>query len=72
VWQRQRLALVKREIDTLTILQLESAFVESILKKEVPTHSKFERYVNSRELGGDVRAIVQGMIASGLYALLFG
>jgi hypothetical protein len=72
VWQRQRLAFVQREIDTQTILELESVFVESILAGKGPKNSKFEKYVTSDNLSKDVRAILQSMIASGLYALLFG
>jgi hypothetical protein len=72
VWQRQRLALVEREIDTRTILELESAFVESILEKRGANGSKFEKFLQSGKVSQDVRAILQGMIASGLYALLFG
>jgi hypothetical protein len=69
VWQRQREALVSREIDTLTILKIETAFVQSIKGKDAGGRNIFTQYVSS-ELQGDVRAVVQGMIASGLYALL--
>ena len=33
VWQRQRAALVAREVDTLTILELEIAFVRSLVSR---------------------------------------
>jgi hypothetical protein len=70
VWQRQRLSLVKRNIDTFTILKLEDAFVRSIIAREPQESSSFSRMLNSGGVTGDARAIVQSMIASGLYALL--
>ncbi|NPV22128.1 hypothetical protein [Bradyrhizobium aeschynomenes] len=70
VWQRQRLALVEREVDTLSILKLETAFVQSIKSKGPKHGSAFTTVVS--ELSGDARAVMQGMIASGLYALLTG
>jgi hypothetical protein len=72
VWQRQRLALAQREVDSKTILELESAFVTSIIQRERPGSSKFKRFVESGDLSKDARSVLQGMIASGLYALLFG
>ena len=72
VWQRQRLALVQREVDTQTIIKLEDAFVGSIVQGNDFAKSKFREYVSSDQLPRDARAIIQGMIASGLYALLFG
>jgi hypothetical protein len=73
VWQRQREALVEREVDTLVMLKLESAFVAS-LDRSQPPHNKlsFESYLSSGEFKGDIRAIMQGLIASGLYALISG
>jgi hypothetical protein len=70
VWQRQRVALVEREVDTLTMLKLESAFVASLDKKQHGARSTFEGFVNSDEVKGDLRAIMQGLISSGLYALI--
>jgi ActR/RegA family two-component response regulator len=48
VWQRQREALVAREIDTLTILKLENAFVESFSGKP-HTSGAFEKFVSSEK-----------------------
>lgn len=69
VWQRQRTVLVDREVDTLAILKLESAFVRSIQGRGPNGNNIFKDYV-ANELSGDARAIVQGMISSGLYTLL--
>jgi hypothetical protein len=70
VWNRQRDVLVQKRIDTLTILNLEDAFVRSIKAREASTYSAFGRAVDSSP--GDVRAIVQSLIASGIYSLLIG
>ena len=72
VWQRQRLALVNRGVDTLSILQLADAFVRSIRTKQPQSSSDFVRFINSKSTAGDVRAVLQSMVASGLYALLTG
>ena len=43
VWQRQRTALVQRQVDTLTILTLEDAYVRSIIFKSTPEKSALAR-----------------------------
>lgn len=71
VWQRQRRALVDRDVDTLTMLKLESAFVSSLDKTQPARKAtSFETYLSSGDFKGDIRAIMQGLIASGLYALI--
>lgn len=72
VWQRQRLALVNKGVDTLSILQLEDAFVRSIRQRQPVGNSQFVRMINSRGTPGDIRAVLQSLVASGLYALLTG
>lgn len=72
LWNRQRSTLVSRDIDTLSILKIEDAFVRSVLERNSSDNSPFVQYVNSGKTSKDVRAVVTSMIASGLYALLVG
>lgn len=72
VWQRQRQALVSREVDTMTILNLEDAYVKSIAEHNKPEESALARLLSSGHINADVRAIVQSLIASGLFKLLVG
>ncbi len=70
VWNRQRDVLVHKRIDTLTILKLEDAFVRSVKGRESVQYAGFTRAVE--ESSGDVRAVVQSLIASGIYSILTG
>jgi hypothetical protein len=72
VWQRQRRALVKKEVDTKTILMLEDTFVKSISSNGEHGKGAFVALVESSKLGEDARAVVRSMIASGLFKLLIG
>lgn len=70
VWLRQRERLVEKDIDTFTILKLEDAFVKSVKNRESPNYSIFTQTINAT--GGDARAIVQNLVASGIYSLVTG
>lgn len=70
VWQRERKALVKKEVDTRTILMLEDTFVKSIAAKTEYDKNKFVSFVESAKIGEDARSVVRSMIASGLFKLL--
>ncbi|MBP6014337.1 MAG: hypothetical protein KBA31_19060 [Alphaproteobacteria bacterium] len=72
VWQRQREALVAREVDTLTILRLEDAFVRSVKSGDSSTASAFQRLIGSEQLGADVRAVLRSVVASGLFKIIVG
>lgn len=72
IWQRQRVALVNKGIDTLSILKLEDSFVRSVHNREPVSSSSFVRRLNSPSTTGDVRAILQSLVASGLYSLITG
>jgi hypothetical protein len=72
VWQRQRLALISREVDTLTILKLEDAYVRSVIQGGAAEQSALAKTLESAKLSGDVRAVIQSLIASGLFKLLLG
>lgn len=70
VWQRQRKALVDREVDSVTILKLEDAFVRSIENRSGPDQSALAKLLSSSEISSDVRAIIRSLITSGLFKLL--
>ena len=72
VWQRQRSALIDREIDTLTIIKLEDAYVRSIKSRSAPETSDLDKMLRSTDISSDVREIVRSLIASGLFKLLVG
>ena len=72
VWERQRIALVHKGVDTLVILKLEDSFVRSIIAKEPVENSRFANNLKDTKINGDVRAVLQSLVASGLYSLLTG
>lgn len=72
VWQRQRAALVSKEVDTKTILTLEDTFVRSVAAKSEREKESFSSLVASSKVGEDARAVVRSLIASGLFRLLTG
>lgn len=72
VWQRQRKALINKEVDTKTVLVLEDTFVRSIAAKTERNRNKFSSLVASSNVGEDARAVVRSLIASGLFRLLTG
>ena len=63
VWKRQRQALIDREVDTLTVLKLEDAFVQSIASHVEPDRSALARMLSSEKISADVRSIVQSLRA---------
>lgn len=72
VWQRQRKALVNKEVDSKTVLVMEDAFVGSIAAKSEQAKDEFKSLVDSSRLGEDARVVVRSLIASGLFRLLTG
>lgn len=72
VWQRQRQALVKKEVDTKTVLILEDTFVRSIAAKTEQDKEGFSSLATSSKVGEDARAVVRSLVASGLFRLLTG
>lgn len=72
VWLRQRKALIDREVDTLTVLNLEDAFVKSIVERNKPDDSPLAELARSPQLSGDVRAIIQSLISSAIFKILVG
>lgn len=71
VWMRLRFALVEMELDTLDILRLEDKYVKSIQKRD-KGFSDLLSTVNAGSYSGDVRAIVQNLIASTIFGSILG
>lgn len=72
VWDRQRAAMVDRGIDTLSILKVEDAFVRAVMSRKNVTTDYFSSTISGSKFSGELKPIIQSMIASGLYALLIG
>lgn len=71
IWTRARKRFVEIGLDTKVILILEDAYVRSILRKEKGLDT-LQRATEKVDLKGNARGIVQGLIASILYAAIFG
>jgi DNA-binding NarL/FixJ family response regulator len=69
VWRRQRFALVDADVPTLEILKLEDAFVRSLEQK---SERPYIELLNKENLGNDLRAVAQSLIASGIFKALVG
>ncbi len=69
VWKRQRYALVDSDASTLDILKLEDAFVRSLEQRSVQPYAAAVSDIGST---GDLRAIGQSLIASGIFKILVG
>lgn len=72
VWNRQRIKLFERGIDTYSILKIEDSFVRSIAEGQSADNSYFKSYILSSSVKGDLRAVLQSLISSGLYSILSG
>lgn len=70
-WNRMRLSLVKSEVDTKSIIILEDAFVRTILSGD-RRGARINQAVSRLNLGGDIRAVAQGLISSAVFYLTFG
>jgi hypothetical protein len=73
VWMRQRRAFIDRDVDTLTIIKLEDAYVRSIANgSSSPDKSALAELVSRSGLPGDIRAIVQSFVSSIIFKVLIG
>lgn len=70
-WNRMRMSLVQSDVDTKSIIVLEDSFVRTILEGD-KAGSRISSAVSELRLGGDVRAIAQGLISSAIFYLTFG
>jgi len=70
-WLLARQGLIDNEIDLRNIVQLESAYVESIMSKD-KSFTSIQRILDKVELSGNAKAIIQGLISSAIYTWMFG
>lgn len=70
-WIVARQGLIDEEVDIRVIVELESAYVNSILGKD-DNFSKLRELSRNLELGSHAKSIIQGLISSAIYAILFG
>jgi CheY-like chemotaxis protein len=69
-WVIARDGLLSSEIDIRKIVEIESAYVDAIKSKD----QKFEKVseiLTKADIGGNAKAIVQGLISSAIYAIVF-
>jgi hypothetical protein len=69
-WLVTRQGLIDNEVDLRNVLELESAYVEAI-KNSDKSFSAMKVILEKADLGGNAKGIVQSLIASGIYAIIF-
>lgn len=69
-WLITRQGLIDLEIDLRKILELESAYVEAINSND-NEFSEMEAILKKADLGGHAKGIVQSLIASGIWSVVF-
>ncbi|WP_054312270.1 hypothetical protein [Mesorhizobium sp. 1M-11] len=70
MWLVARQGLIDNEIDIRRIIELEDAYVRSIANKD-KDFSYVKKTLGKIDLGGNAKAIVQGLISSAIFALVF-
>lgn len=71
LWQRIRLQLISMELDTKILLQLEDAYVRSVLRRDSDGQD-FKTGIQKANLTSDARAVVQGLISSAIFKAFVG
>lgn len=69
-WLTTRQGLIDLEIDLRKVLELESAYVEAINSND-SKFSDIETILRKTDLGGHAKGIVQSLIASGIWSVVF-
>ncbi len=69
-WLLTRQGLIDEEVDLRRIVELESAYVEAIESKD-SDFSSLKSTLEKVDLSGNSKGIIQSLIASGIYALVF-
>ncbi|QRZ15730.1 hypothetical protein JWJ88_15580 [Paracoccus methylovorus] len=69
-WLITRQGLIDLEIDLRKILELESAYVEAIDSND-REFSEVKAILRGADLGGHAKGIIQSLIASGIWAIVF-
>lgn len=70
-WLVTRQFMIDHEVDLRHIVELESAYVEAITASD-SEFSGIRKILDKADLHGNVKNIIQSLIASGIYAIIFG
>lgn len=71
MWLVARQGLIDNEIDIRRIVQLEDAYVSSIIKRDV-SFGLVKGILNNSDIGSSAKGIVQGLISSAIFELVAG
>lgn len=71
IWKKVRRRLIELDVDTKDILLLEDGFVRSVLSRQADL-STLTGMLANLNVGPDVRAIVQGLASSIIFAAIVG
>lgn len=71
IWNKIRARLIELNADTKTILALEDAYVRSVLARDA-SFIEMNAIISNEKIGGDIRAIIQGLISSIIFTAIFG
>ncbi len=71
VWNKIRRRLVELDVKTKDIVRLEDAYVRSIRSKD-SSFSQLSATVGAIGLGQDVRSVLQGVVGSYIFRVIFG
>jgi DNA-binding NtrC family response regulator len=69
-WLTARQGLIDAEVDIRRIVEFESAYVKSIKSKD-GKFTELKRLLEQIDLGHSAKAIIQGLISSAIYGLIF-
>lgn len=69
-WIAARQGLMDIDVDIRRIVELESSYVDALKAKD-PHFTKLNELARKAEIGGHARGIVQGLISSAIYSLIF-
>ncbi|MCP4384888.1 MAG: hypothetical protein GY798_26320 [Hyphomicrobiales bacterium] len=70
MWRTARQGLLDHEVDIRDIVRLENAYVKAVLAKDPEFHELILQ-ISKIDLSGHAKGIVQSLIASAIYALVF-
>jgi len=70
MWLNARDGLLDLELDLRDVLKLEDAYVRSVLSQDKDFKS-IHQVLSKADISGNARGIVQGLIASAIYGLIF-
>ncbi len=71
VWNKIRKRLVELDVNTKDIIKLEDSYVSSIKNRD-SKFSELSNTINDLGLNQDVRSVLQGVIGSYIFSIIFG